>query len=90
VINGLLIGLILTFIFELILLQIPYLKYNFWDHPKLILGHHFHHSLLGLLFVITGFFWPIKNKKAKLFLIGLGLGIIIIHTISDGRLIFVE
>ena len=88
-IAGLLIGLITTSFIEVIIFNVPYLRENYWDNPKLIFGYHFHHSLLGLLFVITGLFAPLK-KNRRLLLIGIGLGIIIIHTISDGRLIFIE
>lgn len=89
-VKGLFTGLVGTSVFEAILYSVPYLRTNFWDNPKLIYGHHFHHSILGLLFILFGLFYFKKKLHRGLFLIGLGFGIIIIHTVSDGRLIFIE
>lgn len=44
----------------------------------IILGYRLHHSLYGLLFVIFGF--ELQNN----ILFGLGIGILIQHTITDG------
>lgn len=84
--SGLAIGLFLTALFEYII----YTNFqNIWNNPKIYFGFHIHHSVYGLISIITGLFF-IRKLKVFYFLIGLGLGIIIMHTINDGRLIFIE
>jgi hypothetical protein len=43
-----------------------------------VLNHRLHHSIYGLLFIIFGFIF------SKLFLIFLGIGVMLQHTITDG------
>jgi hypothetical protein len=44
----------------------------------IILGYRLHHSLYGLLFIVLGLY--VQN----IILIGLGIGILIQHTVTDG------
>jgi hypothetical protein len=81
---GFIVGLIASGIFESIFLFIPILRINYWDNPKLIFGYHFHHSILGLIVIFIGIY-----KKLS-FLIGFGIGIIFVHTITDGNFVFVN
>lgn len=82
---GLIIGLFLTGLFEYII----YFNFqNIWNNPKMYFGYHVHHSVLGLVSIVIGLIF-LKKLKIAYFLIGLGLGIILIHTITDGRLIFI-
>jgi len=86
---GLIIGISATFIFEWIIISNEYLKREFWDHPKKIFGLHFHHSLVGLIFIIIGITFINKNILKFFLFFGIGLGIIIIHTLSDGHFVFI-
>ncbi len=85
---GILAGLLITGFFELIIYF--YLGVEYWNNPKTYFGYHLHHSLFGLLSGVLGAILYQKRKSTGLFLIGLGIGIIILHTITDGRLIFLE
>lgn len=88
---GLLIGIIPFGLIEVIGRSIPVLKENFYDNPKqLIFGYHIHHSVLGLLSITWGIYSVFQKLNKPFFWIGLGLGMIIIHTIADGRLVFIE
>jgi hypothetical protein len=61
-----------------------------WDNPKIYVGYHVHHSILGVAVIILGIFFIKIKPHVFYFLVGLGLGIIILHTMTDGRLIFIE
>lgn len=89
IVIGLLLGLILTLIFEKISLSNKELK-KLWDNPKTIKGFHIHHSVPGLIIFLFGTYLFLINIEKGLFLIGFGIGIIIVHTITDGRFIFIE
>jgi len=83
-------GIAVATLFDFVSYYIPSLKRRFWDEPPLLYGLHFHHSLVGLLLIICGAMCILgaKTKQTGLLLIGFGLGIILVHTITDGRLIF--
>lgn len=84
--TGLIIGLFFTGLFEFIV----YFNFkNVWDNPQTYFGYHIHHSVVGLISIIIGLFF-INRLRVAYFLVGLGLGIIILHTITDGRLVFIE
>ena len=87
---GLTVGLLTTKIVELIICNNTFLRQNFWDHPELIFNLHFHHSLIGLLLIIFSIIFYQKNRKQTIFILGLGMGIIIIHSLSHHGLIFIE
>lgn len=49
-------------------------------------GYHFHHSMLGLLMIISSFF--LYPPWFRVIVAGLGVGIFIHHTVTEG-LIFI-
>lgn len=84
-------GIILTYLFELILKSNKTFKYRYYNHHKIIWGYHVHHSTYGLVFMLVGvvlFLYGNENSALDAFLFG--LGIIIQHTNSDGRFVFIE
>lgn len=87
---GIVVGIGVTMLFEYILTSNPHLKKNYWDNPKGIFGYHVHHSSYGLLVLVVGSILLVLQSGPFLFCFGLGLGIIIMHTITDKRLVFVE
>ncbi len=87
---GLFIGIFVTWLIETILQKISFLRKKFWDNHKPILGYHIHHSILGLPFLAVGLFalyYPFTNA---LFFLGLGIGIIALHTITAKHFTFIE
>jgi len=83
-VNGLILGLVATAIWEVSMYFIPFLKNKYWDKPTRIFGYHVHHSVFGLLGIMVGIL------IVRWYVVGLGVGIIVIHTIGDGRLVFIE
>lgn len=91
---GLFLGIILFGILEIIGLKTPFLRRKFYgdpaDIPTLIYGYHLHHSVLGLISIGWGFYLMFNKTGNPFFWIGLGIGIIIVHTVVDGKVIFIE
>ena len=80
---GLVIGIIFTIIYEFIYGFITKLRKGCM--PLLIIkGLHIHHSNLGLIPIILDIF------LRTYYLAGFGIGIIIWHTISEKKFVFVE
>ncbi len=61
-----------------------------WDHPWTIAGYHIHHSVFGVLAILIGAAATIRHLKSAWYLVGIGVGIIAMHTLTDGRFIFLE
>ena len=85
------VGLAATWLFEQILKLNKKLRQRYYQSHQIILGYHTHHSTYGLLFnlisVILSFIdWP----ELAIFCSAFGIGIIVMHTISSGRLVFIE
>ncbi|RJQ27449.1 hypothetical protein C4577_01310 [Candidatus Parcubacteria bacterium] len=55
---GLIFGIIVTWIFETIMVNNRKLRKNFWENNLLIFGYHFHHSFFRISAYINRF---IKN-----------------------------
>jgi len=51
-----------------------------------IFNYHFHHSALGIIFIIAG----LLTNFYSLALIGFGFGIIISHTLRTKELVFIQ
>src|SRR3989344_5778811 len=86
-----LVGIILTHIFESILQTNKTLKQKYYERHKLFFGFHVHHSTFGLLcFVVSLVLFFTQRNTPGIIWVGLGLGIIIMHTLSDGRFVFIE
>ncbi len=80
---GIVFGIIFTVIYELI--------YNLIKRRRkgkelllTIKGYHIHHSSLGLIPIILDIFFK------TYYLIGFGVGIIIWHTISEKKFVFID
>jgi hypothetical protein len=93
-IMGLLIGIIPFGLIEFIGWNVPSLRKKFYgkpkDNPTLIFGYHVHHTVLGLLSLIWGLYLFSTQSDNSFFLIGLGIGMIIIHTVAHKKLVFIE
>jgi len=80
IIAGLLLGGIFAFIYE----KLPFQK--IFGVKKLVIGKYkFHHSLYGVILVISSFFF----RDNTIFLISSGLGVIIEHYLTGGCLDFI-
>jgi hypothetical protein len=74
------------------ILQAAEFLLGLWDHPwSVAAGFHVHQSAFGLIIVLLGgIFAMLKHRNQGALWIGIGIGIIAIHTLLDGRLIFIE
>lgn len=86
---GIGIGIIVTYILEQILQRNKALRNEFWEHHRPILGYHIHHSTLGIPFIIVGLMNPFNNGLGLL-IVGVGIGIIVMHTITSKEFTFIE
>lgn len=83
IILGFIVGFLIFFLVDKVGPHITVLRKRFWDNPPSFFGYHIHHSFYGLLIFLVGFIrFP--------FLIGFGLGMIVSHTVSDKKLLFIE
>ena len=90
---GLILGMILCFLFELVLKTNKKLRNRYYVHHAIHFGYHIHHSTYGLLFfAISIILFLMSQKTLALAFVAFGLGIIAMHTISDPgrRIIFIE
>ncbi len=88
---GLLSGLFITWLFELVLKTNKKLRNKYYKHHEIFFGYHIHHSTFGLLFIFLSIILFLTDQKiSAVFTFWLGIGIIILHTISDGRFVFIE
>ncbi len=88
---GLLLGIILTWLFELVLKNNKKLHKKYYEHHKLFWGYHIHHSTYGLASIIISLVLFLLNERSvDMFYLAFGIGIIIQHTISDGKFVFIE
>lgn len=84
-------GVAVTILFEMILKTNKKLRDRYYRRQEIILGYHTHHSTWGLLSILAGIVLFFANHKTiGLFLVALGIGIIIQHTLSAGRFVFIE
>lgn len=91
VITNVFIGIIATWAFELILQKNRRLRERYYRRHEVLFGYHVHHSTVGLLLVAAGIvLWLLNKEFPSLVALGLGVGVIIMHTISSGRFVFVE
>ena len=88
---GLLCGLVITWLFELVLKTNKKLKEKYYSPYKICFGYHIHHSCFSFPVIILSIVLFLQNQKiSALFTLGIAVGIIIMHTISDGRFVFIE
>ena len=88
---SLIFGLLFTWLFEKVLKNNKNLRKKYYKNHNIVFGFHFHHSTYGIFFIIASALMLLIDKvNFSLISIGFAIGIIIIHTISEGRFIFVE
>ncbi|OGZ70089.1 MAG: hypothetical protein A3F47_01605 [Candidatus Staskawiczbacteria bacterium RIFCSPHIGHO2_12_FULL_38_11] len=84
-------GIFITLVFEFILKTNKSLRKKYYQNHKVFWGYHVHHSTYGLLLIIVSIILFILDKNFHaLNSTGIGIGIIIMHTLSDGRFVFIE
>jgi len=85
------IGIALTFVFELILKTNRKLRERYYTRHEILFGYHVHHSTVGLLVMGASVVLFLLDKEmSSLVSLGIGAGIIIMHTISSRRFVFIE
>jgi len=90
---GLLFGIALTWLFELTLQTNKKWRKRYYKNHAIIWGYHIHHSSYGVLSLLVSIIFSlIPEMPIALFIASFGLGIIIMHTISDPRhrIVFIE
>jgi hypothetical protein len=88
IVLGIGVGILVTFTLEQVLQRNKRLRNEFWEYHKPILGFHVHHSTFGIPVILLGL--SLFPRKESFLLIGIGLGIIIMHTITSREFIFIE
>jgi hypothetical protein len=85
------VGILGTWIFEFILKRNRRLRDRYYNRHEIILGYHIHHSIYGLLFLLAGIVLAFTSQRdvAPVYA-AVGIGIIIMHTISSKRFVFIE
>ena len=84
-------GIIVTWLFELVLKTNKKLRDRYYRRHATLFGYHAHHSTYGLLaFMISIIFFLYGQTTYSIFTFWLGIGIILMHTLSDGRFVFIE
>lgn len=85
------VGVLLTLIFEFVLKTNKKLRDRYYRRHEILFGYHVHHSTIGLLLIVLGVLLFLSDEPGvALKIIGIGMGVIIMHTISSGRFVFVE
>ena len=88
---GLSSGLLASHLLELSLKKNKFFNRNFFRRHTIIFGYHIHHSTYGLGALVIGTTLLARGIiTSAIFFIAMGVGIIMMHTIFDGRLIFIE
>ncbi len=88
---GSLLGMVITRLFEFILKTNKNLRNKYYKHHEIFWGYHIHHSTYGILFIVISIILFFINQEiSALFWAAFGIGVIIVHTISDRRFIFIE
>lgn len=88
--QGLLLGIAATWLFEQILKINKNLRNRYYKRHKIILGYHTHHSTYGLLLNLASIVLSFSQPEVAIFCSAFGIGIIAMHTLSSGRLVFIE
>jgi len=86
----LLVGITATNLLEWILKSNKTIREKYWDHSIPVLGYHLHHSCLGLVLLVIGLLLVLRGDSRGTSCLGFGLGLILVHTFTDKKLVFVE
>ena len=85
------VGITITFIFEMVLKTNKKFRKKYYKDHAVIFGYHIHHSTYGLLcFIISGVYLLYGQSAHSTNMLALGIGIIITHTISEKKFVFIE
>ena len=88
---GLAVGILITWIFEFILKSNKKLKNKYYSQHEILFGYHVHHSTYGLMFLaVSILLFFKKDVPSAVFYLGVAVGIIVEHTRSEGRFVFLE
>jgi len=88
---GLLFGIVATLIFESFIKANKKLKNKYYRRHNILFGYHAHHSVYGLVLSALGIILDLTNDRPiSYFLIAAGIGVILVHTISERRFVFIE
>jgi len=84
-------GVAVTILFEFVLKTNKKLRERYYSRQEIILGYHTHHSVYGLISAVAGIvLFFVGQKNTGLFFLAFGIGIVIQHTLSAGRFVFIE
>ena len=83
-------GIFTTWIFELILKSNKSLRNKYYRHQDAFMGFHVHHSVYGLLLILFSVVLFITDYENWALYAAFGIGVIIMHTISESRFVFIE
>lgn len=88
---GIIFGLLITFIFEMILKTNVKWRVEYYEKHQTFLGYHLHHSMYGVAFMLLGVILFFRHQTvSSIFFMGVGVGVIIMHTVSESRFVFIE
>ncbi len=88
---GFLGGIFLTWIFELVIKSNKKLHHRYYKQHETIFGYHVHHSVYGLILLFISMVYGLNGQiESSIFTVGMGVGIILEHTVSERRFIFVN
>ena len=88
---GLLFGIVATLIFESFIKANKKLKNKYYRRHNILFGYHAHHSVYGLVLGVLGIVLDLTDDKPiAYFFLAAGIGIILVHTISERRFVFIE
>jgi hypothetical protein len=89
--EGFLLGLFVTLLFEFVLKSNRKLRNRYYRHHEILFGYHVHHSTFGLLAIVISLLLFMGHQQTHaIFIFWFGVGIIVLHTISDGKFVFIE
>lgn len=91
ILQGFFAGVVATWLFELVLKSNKKLRNRYYRHHEILFGYHVHHSTYGLMAIIAAvILFAFHQDLDATLLLWFGIGVIVMHTFSDGRFIFVE
>lgn len=84
-------GIAATWLFETILKTNQGFRRKYYKNHNIVFGLHFHHSTYGIFFsVVSMLLLLLGLVDLSLFFVGFAIGIIVVHTISERRFVFIE
>lgn len=91
ILQGFFAGIVATWLFELILKNNKRLRNRYYHHHAVLFGYHVHHSLYGLIAIVAAvILFAFHQDIDATLLLWFGIGVITVHTFSDGKFVFIE